>query len=159
MEWYGLPASSTIPSIFSKLGMSNPLLLILPLLNMKSYHRWWKLSTISRLSSPTSNLHGTTTTPLTHVGHLKLTPALLRFLSPKHLVVPPFTTLTPYWVCSNSLQNIENKNYSVYHFNVINKKISLCSWNQTCSESPRFSGTIWLHQFWCLQSFKTTSKL
>ena len=37
-----------------------------------------------------------------HICCMDIWSYLLRFLSPEHLVAPPFTTLTPYWICSNS---------------------------------------------------------
>ena len=80
-ECYGVLSRSPVPSTYSKHKTANST----PPPNEITSPRQRRLSTVSRLSSPTSNLRGTTTTPLTHVWHLKLSPALLRFLSPEHL--------------------------------------------------------------------------
>ena len=82
-----LLASSPIPSIYSKQRISYPSLTILPLLCMNSHLQDNEnCHTISGLSSPTSSPCSTATTSLKHFGHLKLSPVLLIFLSPEHLL-------------------------------------------------------------------------
>ena len=84
MECYGLLTSSPIPSIYSKHKIFYPLLLILSLLCMKSHHQDNKSCPLS----PDYLLPPLISVALPQLpSHMldKLSPALLRFLSPEHL--------------------------------------------------------------------------
>ena len=103
VECYGLLASSPIPSIYSKHKIFYPLLLILSLFHVKSHYQVNE----SCLLFPDYLLLPPIPVALPELPSHMLESKVISCSSQiselqASLVAPPFTTLTLYWVCSNS---------------------------------------------------------